>query len=47
MIFSGGLALGNNKKGLTLLRGRSKMLMISDHVVDFACLAATPWKQGK
>eukprot|EP00794_Sanderia_malayensis_P000394 gene394-1028_t len=46
VIFSGGLAQGNNKKGLTLLRGRSKMLLLSDFVIDFVCLSGTPWRQG-
>ncbi len=47
VIFSGGLAQGNNRKGLTLLRGRSKMLLLSDFVVDFVCLCDTPWEQGE
>ena len=47
MIFSGGLAQGNNKKGLTLMRGRSKMLLLSDFVVDFVCIVETPWQQGE
>ena len=46
MIFSGGLAQGNNRKGLTLMRGRSKMLLLSDFVVDFVCMVDTPWQQG-
>jgi len=45
VIFSGGLAQGNNKKGLTLMRGRSKMLLLSDFVVDFVCIVDTPWQQ--
>ena len=46
VVFSGGLPQGNKHRGLTLVRGRSKMLLLSDVVVDFVCLCETPWKQG-
>ncbi|XP_065648089.1 syntaxin-binding protein 5 isoform X2 [Hydra vulgaris] len=42
VIFSGGMSAGNKNKGLTLIRGRSKNLVLSDFIVDFQCLLSTP-----
>lgn len=41
VIFSGGMPYGNHNKGLTIMRGRSKSLILSDYVVDFECLYTT------
>jgi len=42
VIFSGGMPYGNKNKGLTIMRGRSKTLLLSECVVDFQCLVGTP-----
>ena len=46
-IFTGGMAYGNKNKGLTIMRGRSKTLLLADHVVDFQVLISTPPGAGK
>lgn len=46
VVFSGGMAYGNNRRGITLMRGRSKNLLLTDVVVDFQCLVASPYPTG-
>ena len=47
IIFSGGMPYGNKNKGLTVMRGRSKSLLLSDYVVDFQCLVLPAGPQGR
>ena len=47
IIFSGGMPYGNKNKGLTVMRGRSKSLLLSDYVIDFQCLVLPAGPQGK
>jgi len=42
-IFSGGMPYGNKNKGLTVMKGRSKSLLLSEQVIDFQCLLGSPW----
>lgn len=43
VIFSGGMPYGNKNKGLTLMKGRSKSLLLSEQVIDFQCLHGSPY----
>ena len=37
---------GNKNKGLTVMKGRSKSLLLSEQVIDFQCLLGSPWPTG-
>jgi len=43
IIFSGGMPYGNNRRGITIMRGRSKTMLLTDHVIDFQCLVSSPY----
>jgi len=47
VVFSGGMPYGNKHKGLTVMKGRSKSLLLSEQVIDFQCLLGSPWPTGQ